>query len=237
MGELAEGFALREAVNALTRVTVHRIVVEGPDGSDVARFVQKMPLLGQLRVALRPSLEAKNGGGSGGGDGGSAAPLSLDAHDLMEEIDEEVTRQWWIFKSVTRETGKPVPGQKSRPVTQQLPVELRVQFWAARAHLVAGGLDEAAKTMQGWIRSIESLFDPVHRKELAGSCPECEARFAWVDKDGEMVRVPALTAAWSAGGGAVASCAGCGARWSGFGMHALAEHVNPAPCVEVVNPV
>lgn len=236
MGELAEGLAVREAVNTLTRVTTHRIVVEGQDGVEVAKFVQQAPLLGQLRVALRPSMEAKNGGGSGGGAGGSAAPLSLDAHDLMEEIEEEANRQWWIFKSVTRETGKPVPGQKPRPRTQQLPVELRVQFWAARAHLITGGLDEAAKTMQGWIRAIESLFDPVHRKELAGTCPECAARFVLVEKDGEQVRAPTLTAAWSAGGGAVASCAGCGARWAGFDMHALAEHVNPAPCVEVVNP-
>ncbi|MEV8180316.1 hypothetical protein [Specibacter sp. NPDC078692] len=223
-------------MNTLTRVTAHRIVVVGPDGGEVGKFVHQAPLIGQLRVALRPSLEAKNGGGSGGGDGGSAAPMSLDAHDLLEEIDEEATRQWWIFKSVTRETGKPVPGQKPRPQTQQLPVELRVQFWAARAHLIAGGVDEAVKTMRGWIRSIESLFDPVHRKELAGTCPECDARFVWVEKDGEMVRVPALTAAWSAGGGAVASCAGCEQRWAGFDMHALAEHVNPVLSELVVNP-
>lgn len=225
---------LRKLVNALTRVTPHRITVEGPDGGERAKFVSQAPLIGQLRVAKRPSMEAKNGGGSGGGAGGSAAPLSLDAHDLLEEIEEEATRQWWIFKSVTRETGKPIPGH-GQPRTQQLPVELRVQFWAARAHLIAGGVDEAVKILRGWVRGIEALFDPVHRKELAGSCPECEARFVWVEKDGEKVRVPALTAAWSAGGGAIAYCAGCDMRWAGFDMHALAAHVNPAPLAEVVN--
>lgn len=238
MREVNGSLELREAVNTLTRMTVHRIQVESKDGGEVDKFVQRAPLIGQLRMAKRPSMEAKNGGGSGGGAGGSAAPLSLDAHDLLEEIEEEAKRQWWIFKSVTRETGKPVfgPQLKPRPQTQQLPVELRVQYWAARAHLTVGGVEEAVKTMQAWIRSIESLFDPVHRKELAGSCPECEARFVWVEKDGEMVRVPALTAAWSAGGGAVASCAGCEKRWAGFDMHALAEHVNPAPAELVVNP-
>lgn len=234
MGELAADWEMREAVNALTRVTTHRIVVEGPGGGELSKFVQRAPLLGQLRVALRPSMEAKNGGG-GGGAGGSAAPMSLDAHDLLEEIEEEATRQWWIFKSLTRETGKPNPGA-GPPKTQPLPVELRIQYWAARAHLVDGGVDEAAQLMKGWIRSIESLFDPVHKVELAGSCPHCKARFVLVEKDGELVRVPALTAAWSSGGGAVASCAGCGSRWSGFDMHALAEHVNPQSPVVVVNP-
>lgn len=215
---------LREAVNLLTRVTTHRILVEGPDGGEVARFVQQAPLLGTLRVEVRPGLEAKNGGG--GGAGGSAAPLSLGAYDLLQEIEEEATRQWWIFKSVTREVKTPKPGT-GQPFTQQLPVELRIQYWAARAHLVDGGMDEAAKRLRGWVRDIEGLFDPVHRKELAGSCPECSARHVKVEKDGEQVRQPALTAAWSAGGGAVASCASCGRRWSGFDMHALAEHVNP----------
>lgn len=233
------GMVLREAVNSLTRETTHRILVESADG-EVARFVRRAPLLGQLRVAKRPSMEAKNGGGSGG-DGGSAAPLSLDAHDLLEEIEEEATRQWWILKSVTRETRKPVfgPQLQQQPQTQRLPVELRIQFWAARAHLTAGGVEEAVKITGRWVREIEALFDPVHRRELAGSCPECGARFVQVQRYGELVRASALTAAWSAGGGAVASCAGCAARWSGIGMHALAEHVNPTMGTRegsVVNP-
>ena len=230
MSEVKRDVELREAVNTLTRMTAHRILVEGPDGGEIAKFVQQAPLIGQLRVALRPSMEAKNGGGSGGGDGGSAAPMSLDAHDLLEEIEEEATRQWWIFKSKTRET------RKALPKTQPLPVELRVQFWAARAHLIDGGVEEALKTMRRWIRNIESLFDPVHRMVLRGSCPECGVAYIHVEKAGEQVRAPALTAGWSAGAGSVASCAACGKQWAGFDMHSLAEHVNPVVGEMVVNP-
>lgn len=235
MREVNRDLDLREAVNTLTRMTAHRIVVEAPDGGEIGKFVHQAPLIGQLRVALRPSMEAKNGGGSGGGDGGSAAPMSLDAHDLLEEIEEEATRQWWIFKSLTRETKKPAPGT-SQPRTRPLPVELRVQFWAARAHLIDGGVEEAWETMRRWIRSIESLFDPVHRMELRGSCPACEVAYIHVEKDGEQVRTPALTAGWSAGAGSVASCAACGKRWAGFDLHELAEHVNPVVGEMVVNP-
>lgn len=213
MGELG----LIEVVNALTRETVHRILVEGPDGSEVAKFVRQAPVLGQLRAAIQPTLASKSGGG--GGSSAAPFPMSADAYDLMQEIDEEVTQQYWLAKSAAKDSKK----------SQPLPVELRIQYWAARAHLIQDGADEAAKLMNRWVRDIGALLDPVHRIEVIGPCSKCWATDILVPKDGGVVLTPALTAGWSAAAGAVGECGACGHRWAGFEIHDLVAHVKHCP--------
>lgn len=197
---------LADAVSRLTRNTPQSVHTADDEGNPKVTFKMWPSLLNQLRFAMTPGMEA----GAGGSGSGRPAPLALNAFDLLRKIDETSTHQYWTM------------GGKSR--LDALSLEKRIQFWAAKAVASPGTEDEAHKMIAGWCREIEAMFNPQHRIELRGKCPECGRSHYQVEEDGDMIRKPTLTAIPHERG-TFASCGNCGATWAGYQLHALAEHV------------
>lgn len=197
---------LAGAVSRLTRNTPQSVHTADEAGQPRVDFKMWPSLLNQLRFAMTPGMES----GAGGSGSGRPAPLALNAFDLLRKIDETSTHQYWTN------------GGRSR--LDALSLEKRVQFWATKA--LASPATEAAalKMIAGWCREIEAMFNPQHRIELRGKCPECGLSHYQVEEDGDLIRKAALTAIPHERG-TFASCGNCGASWAGRQLHVLAEHV------------
>jgi len=194
------------AVSRLTRNTPQSVHTADEAGAPKVDFKMWPSLLNQLRFALTPGMES----GAGGSGSGRPAPLALNAFDLLRKIDETSTHQYWTN------------GGRSR--LDALSVEKRIQFWAAKALASPAAEAEALKMIAGWCREIEAMFNPQHRIELRGKCPECGLSHYQVEEDGDLIRKATLTAIPHERG-TFATCGNCGASWSGQQIHALAEHV------------
>lgn len=197
--------SLDEAVSLLTRWTPRRILVKGDNGSVTYRFARQEPLISQLRSEIGSSMGVGSGGGSG-----RPAPLALAAFDLLRRIDETSVYMYWTA------------GGDSYQVSRS--IEHRVQHWADNASSNPEALAEATKIIWNWVDQINELFNPEHRVELQGTCPDCDVSHHLVEDEGEMIRKAALTVVLF-DGGARASCGNCGSVWTGQELHDLAEHV------------
>jgi len=60
-----------------------------------------------------------------------------------------------------------------------------------------------------WCRRALAIVEPERRMEVRARCPACETRTVYRHKDGEDIRVPALSVSVSG-----ADCIACGAHWS-----------------------
>lgn len=193
-------------VSKLTRNTPQPVETEDEAGNAVTKYRMWPSLLGQLQSALTPGMES----GSGGSGTGRPAPLALNAFDLLRRIDETSTYQYWTFGGTDR--------------LDATSIAKRIQFWAMKALATPESEKEAARMIGGWCQDIEALFNPQQRIELKGKCPECQLSHYTVEDEDEMIRKPTLTAVPHERG-TFASCGNCGATWSGYQLHALADHV------------
>ena len=197
---------LDQNVNTLTRETTHRLDTDaGP------KYVKANSLLDQLREAVESSMK-----GGGGRAQKNTLPLNADALDLLNDIKTTATEYWSLFTQTHTVHGT---------------LENRIQTWAAntRSHR-----EEATQTAErittGWIKRIESLFNPPNIRPLQKPCPHCSRLKADVEKDGETVRTWALTVdvtgdrrEWHA------SCAWCGAEWANEDMGTLLTSLDYTP--------
>ncbi|MET4095127.1 hypothetical protein [Arthrobacter sp. UYCu712] len=196
---------LDAAVSLLTRNTPQSVKTEDAEGSPVTTFKMWPSLLGQLRAAFQPSMGAGSGGGSG-----RPAPLALNAFDLMRRIESVSTHQYWTLGGTSR--------------LDATSLEKRIWFWATKALATPAAEKEATQMITGWCMDIEALFNPEHRIELRGKCPECGWAYYLVEEEGEIIRKRTLTAVPHERG-TFASCGYCKASWSGYRLHDLADHV------------
>lgn len=184
------------AVGLLTRPSKHRLV--DPETRE-GRWVVADPLLLQLVMAI------SNSGGSVSfkSSAGTPLPLSAQALDLFRDIEETTIEQWWRVHHLHF-------GQGQRTLVA------RLRTWAAVVRADEALMLEAVVLIEGWVRDITALLQPLRRWEIRGECPACkESRIEKV-QEGETVSSPVLSLVYTAEGlpDAVV-CAGCGMRWEG----------------------
>lgn len=194
------------AVGLLTRPSKHRLV--SADGT--ARWVVADPLLVQLRMASAPSSSTDGGGPS---STAAAIPLNADAHDLLERIGEELTRNWWYTHPIHKGRGR-----------ETMVGKLLSWTTAARSNEVL--VLRAGAITGRWVADIEALFNPQRRKPLPGAvCPAkgCGAsRVLDREEEGEHFYRPALVRVYDAEGlFTVLECGACGASWNRMAMELM----------------
>lgn len=164
-----------------------------------------LPLIVQLRNAIIPS-----GNGSGGGD--SSAPnnrnvIDSDAAEKYQQLHDLINNAW---------TGL-IPVLIALP--KSWPLEHALNRWhlAFTTAIEAGSVPEsvvnyASKAFSGWVRAIETKFDPPQMMTNNRPCPECA--YEWVlDSQGDRRR--AIVMAVSRIEKVHADCRVCGHQWAG----------------------
>jgi len=140
------------------------------------------------------------------GPGGRASEnLWLAAADLRQEIDSTVAG-WVGRRGHTMSLLQDIVTSLSRP--QDAPSAL---YYAAQVAV--------------WADKISELLDGGSRAEVKEPCPECGARYVWQHRDGENVRVPALSIHSRRG----CTCLGCGKHWPPSHFEFLARVLGCAP--------
>ncbi|GGM55649.1 hypothetical protein GCM10012275_28480 [Longimycelium tulufanense] len=160
------------------RVSIGRLiepgesVIEHDDGSTATYLVPS--LLNQLRQAVYNGRDPH-----GRRSSGVAAPLNLDAVDLLQTVRsgawDMATR--WDYRGIIR-------------IEDQL---AHVQVEACRC-AEPDTVSWVASTTAGWVKSIGGFLDPPRPLELVAPCPACGVRTVYrPDSSGEAVRVAALS--------------------------------------------
>lgn len=196
---------LDTAVGLLVRRSTHRVVDE--EGNP--RFVVADPLLVQLRMAAANSASI---GGGGGSSGAAPIPISADAHDLLEQIREETTRQWWLTYGIHRGAGKGTLGGE-------------LMTWVGVAKTDAALTAVAANVTWRWVMDIKTLFNPNLRRAFPGTCKICgAARVLDREESGEHFYKPVLVKEYDEDGALLTvECTNCGSSWTGEGIKELAK--------------
>lgn len=82
-----------------------------------------------------------------------------------------------------------------------------------RGEVVRSQEEHALRMLDGWLRSVDDLFDPPIRKEILAACPTCGERY-WDDYRAE-TRTSSLRVEYRPGAGSLeASCRWCLQRWA-----------------------
>lgn len=187
---MGDVFRLNDALSLLVRPSLHRVEVEGG-----FRFVKEEPLLLQLSIKIANTSAA--GGGMGSSDV-AKIPIGAAAHDLMQQIAEEVTENYW--RTYT----------KHRVIGCKTLVE-RLASWCIAARLDDKELEHATMMLESYVRCIRGLLNPVRRWDIKGTCPKCHQRFVRAtDVDGRTIRGNLLSVFWENGRPARMECAACG---------------------------
>ena len=195
-----------EAVDRLTRTTKQVAKAEGR-----LVFYDAPALLEELAEAVHPSGE-RGSGGSGGVTPGS--PASLEALDLLLELEAEVADLYWMAKELAQRPGYMGDSLAGRlrwiaeRVDESIHPELEGPGFLRMdcRHL----LDDAPS----WVTRIGRLFDPPRVVPLAGHpCPLCwQDRTTVQSEPGVFVSTTALTIVL--GRRPIARCGECGGSWA-----------------------
>lgn len=196
---------VRDSVLRLTETTkrFHR-------NGDQSGIYDAPPLIEELRRALMPSGEKSGGSVSVA----SGAPASLDALDLMVEIEQWIEDSYWEVRQI-----------EQRPGFRGLTSTERLQYVAARVteSTLAGDLhgpglidvprQDILEDAPKWVDRIERLFDPPKVVPIPDyACPICRhTRTSVQVEPGEFMETAALTV--TLGHLVHARCGECGASW------------------------
>jgi hypothetical protein len=193
---MEEATRLDAAVGLLTRPSKHLLV--DPETRE-GRWVIADPMLLQLSMAIR------NSGGATAfkSSSGTPLPVSAQALDLFREIEATAAERWWSLHHLHFGQGRET-------------LVGRIRTWAAVVRSNEAMTHEAMVIIEGWVRDIGALLQPLRRWEIRGACPTCkEARIQKV-QEGETVSSPVLSLVYTADGLPDAvRCASCGAEWIG----------------------
>jgi len=198
----------RDLLEAVDRLTLTTKQVAKADGRLV--FYDAPPLLEELAEAVHPSGE-RGGGGAGVSPG---SPASLEALDLLVEIEDAVTEAYWAVRSLV-----------SRPGYEGSSLAGRLRWVAERVdegnhpYLVGPGIVrtpclELLADVPSWVVRIQRLFNPPRVVPLAGhACPMCwQDRTTVQTEPGVFMSTCALTILL--GRHPMARCGECGASWA-----------------------
>lgn len=136
--------------------------------------VDHEPLLLQLRDAVAGGIGSKGGSS----DGSARIPFDPGALALFDSIGATVNA-WY----------RTVPDHREE---RNLTGRLRDWYVDHSNRARAGKIDEiteraALKTLEGWVRSIEAMFDPPETQEVTDPCPACGGRYAIDPKTGDRI--------------------------------------------------
>lgn len=196
------------AIGLLTRPSKHMVV--DPETRE-GRWVEADPLLLQLSMAIRNS----GGAVSFKSSAGTPMPVSAQALDLFREIENTTAERWWACHDLHYGQGRAT-------------LVGRLRTWAAVVRSSDAMTREAATIVEGWVRDITALLQPLRRWEIRGVCPECKVSRIQKIQEGETVSSPALSLVYTADGLPDAvRCSACGAEWIGSAKIAgLASKLN-----------
>lgn len=175
----------------------------GADRSERRRTITRVPLLTELRDAVRPD---QGGSDSGRGSSGSRAPLDLDALELYD---------------TTRETIRTMhEGAYGRP-PHGTPEQLLIEWFHDLERDYRNGkltpliLTTYAERLARTRRTIENHFDPPRVLEVA-LCPACGYTHVLRLDAGDVVQQKCVQLQiWPDSRAAKAECRNCAATWTG----------------------
>jgi hypothetical protein len=169
--------------------------------------VNRDPLLMQLRKAIASSTSAPANPVSG--SGAKMGGLNLAAFALYETIDGRIRAAWGEMR-----------GEPSKALSEAILRKwyLRVRNLHESNQMPESFILEWTRITRGWVRQIESMFNPEVVKELVGACPECETARV-TNREGE--EQSALYLHYSTDNSPEAVCRMCG--WNVSGERGLLE--------------
>lgn len=183
--------ALDSALALLTRPCLHRQLV---DGGPEYRWITEDPLLLQLTVEVANSSASPTFKASSG----NPLPIAAAAFDLLSEIVEEVTENYW----------RTYP--KHRVVAYGALAKM-MSAWCIAARLEERELRLATTYLEGYVRTIRGLLNPVRRWDIKGTCPKCKQRFVRIlGDDGHTIRRNTISIIWENGSPTAMECEACG---------------------------
>jgi len=175
----------------------------GPDTSERRRRITRVPLLTELRDAIRPD---QGGGDRGRGSSGSRAAADLDALELYDTITETIRTMH--------------EGAYGRP-PHGTPEQLLIEWFhdLERDHrsnqLTPLILTTYAERLTRTRRTIENHFDPPRVLEVA-LCPSCGYTHMYRLDAGDLVQQKCVQLQiWLDSRAAKAECRHCAATWTG----------------------
>lgn len=188
---------LRNVARELTQ-TIERPFIRDDQTTEHAEVPA---LLEQLRDEIQPD----NGARRGAGGGGSPAPMSVEAADMLAQIETDAI-QLHLSALATEHS-----------------VESRIQAIAA----IAGRwtdqhqVEVALSYLKKWQAEIMGFLDPPQRLTINAPCPACGVKMVrrWDESAREHVQVSALS--YDPARGAVCLNVACGHVWP----HAELEHL------------
>ena len=160
-----------------------------------------------LLVQLIRSIGSSMGGTTGGASLSSERmPLNSGAFDLYLSLCGRIVAEAtaWTHRA----------GLRAAEPERNLGLWLEAfEGGRQRGEVVRSQEEHALRMLDGWVRSVEDLFDPPKRMEITTACPTCGERY-WDDYKAD-TRTAALRIEYRPGAGLLeASCRWCLQRWS-----------------------
>lgn len=175
----------------------------GPDSSERRRRITRVPLLTELRDAIRPD---QGGNDRGRGSSGSRAAADLDALELYDGISETIRT---MHEGITGRTPHGTPEQLLIEWFHDLERDYR------NNQLTPLILTTYAERLTRTRRAIENHFDPPRVLEVA-ICPSCGYTHLLRLDAGDVVQQKCVQLQiWPDSRAAKAECRNCGATWTG----------------------
>nr|DAS87250.1 MAG TPA: hypothetical protein [Caudoviricetes sp.] len=201
--------SLRHSLEILTIGRTHPAAVE--EGKNKVEHA----LLLQLEDAVCPSGES----GGGGRGAATAAPLSVDALDVQNQIMREA--QGWMNIMAL-----PAPAKLRLYMVMCSIRDNTYQLSFAQA-------SSLAESARGWVEMIDDLLHPVRRTPVDKCCISCGYYYYMVATiDGlELMKKQAMQAVWDKDGTRIEriECQYCGAVWRRHELWELAGSTAPDP--------
>jgi hypothetical protein len=194
---------VRQLARELTQVTTRKVIRD--DHTTTAHDLP--PLMQQLREAVATGSESGKGRSSG-----SPSPVSVDAVDLLAQIDTDIAALY--VRAIQKD---------SEPEERILAIAGIVGRWTDVTAVSA-----AADYLRLWAQEIRTFFDPPRRLHVAAACPACNARMVWRELDGQQVQVPALQVDGTIG----CTCLACRHVWPTTQLEHLARVIGCDPIRE-----
>lgn len=230
--------SLLSLVDRLTKETVTWV-----DRDAGKQMTKRQGLLLQLRTAVFAGME---NGGSGSAFG-SKPPIDTSAADLLEQITtqaaealasvsstptpygqaESYVRLW---AAATTETKMVIVSvRRERPLSDAEEKALVPRVYRELIEM------NARRLAQSWVDRIEDFFNPPSTREIRAQCPSCDQRYAYRQKDGQVVRSAALNFIRDRKSGRTveARCSVCACSWSPPQFEYLAKLIDARPLPEL----